>query len=87
MADPVWCYSQVVNLRCISLSHMQRISLVVPPALPLLASLYLATLSLRRTQIKNSLILIEAFVFFGLCVGGKMSSNSHAAEGSRHTKN
>jgi len=80
MADPVWCYSQVVNLRCINLSHMQRISLVVPPALPLLASLYLATLSLRRTQIKNSLILIEAFVFFGLCVGGKVSSNSHVVE-------
>lgn len=73
MADPVWCFSQVVNLRCIGLSHLQRISLVIPPALHLLAAFYLATLSLRRTQIKNSLIFIEAVVFFGLCVGGNTS--------------
>ena len=75
--DPVQCFSQVVNLRCIGLSHAQRISLVIPPALHLLAALYLATLSLRRTQIRNSLMFIEAFVFFGLCVGGDRMSSIH----------
>lgn len=70
MADPVWCFSQAVNLRCIGLSHIQRIVLVIPPALSLIAAFYLASLSLHRTQFKNSLIFIEAFVFFGLCIGG-----------------
>lgn len=70
MAEPVICFSQAVNLRCIGLSHIQRITLVIAPALPLLAAFYLASLSLRRPQFKNALIFVETFVYFGLCAGG-----------------
>lgn len=51
---------------------MQRIIIAVPPVLPLVAAFYLATLSLTRTKLKNSLVLVEAFVYLALCAGGEL---------------
>ena len=68
MGHTVVCFSRAANLRCSGLSRLQSVAIVIPPAIQLLAALFLAT-SIGRRKLKNSLIFIEAFVAFALATG------------------
>ena len=64
----VLCFSRTVSLRCAGLTRTEGITLIIPPAIQFIASFFLARKSLGHTKRKNSLIFIEAFVFFGLAI-------------------